>query len=332
MESKKGYWIRSEPENQTQVASQYGSDKVGSIVKSCIKDYISSFLDMDGKNRSLVAAAFPSMSAYLTDEYKHNLDNDPEKRELQLCNLYERVKEKLPCILLDDASVLYKNPGLGRFNSTTLLGDKTQFWFHIVRDVSVSIIIGANDTSTCSNIRDAVSVMFGDLSRFTCGNILLKTTDNSSSWEVILNSQPIEIGTLERVPAGSGESANNLVYFSQSTVTCRFECSFAVERPATEYNIVKDSWDMSLSAPDTIKVGEVGVLQILNARPFGLRLFVSDENIIRLVKLSEDTFRILARRKGTATIQLIDEDSSAPRSQWSSFSPKIVLKKDITII
>ena len=328
----KSYWIRQTPETQTQVAVQFGTDRVTSIVKSCLLDYIASFLDSNGKNRGFVSSAFPSMSIYLSDEQKENISKDPTKREIQLKSLYGRVKEKLPCILLDDNSIVLKPAGLGKCNSVTLLDNKTQFWFRCIRDVTVSCIIGANTQTECASIRDALSVLFGELCKFINSNILLNTQDDSSSWTVTLNSQPPELGNPERIPASTGESTNNFVAFSTGTITCRFEGGFAVEMPATSHTIEQTSFTYTLEAPESVEVGKVGIVEIKNARPFGMRLTSSNANIASLVRISPTKFRLLARRKGTIKIQLIDECLSTKRQQWSSFAPQIVQEKTVQVI
>lgn len=328
-----GFWIRAVPETATQAENHFGSEKASAIVKDCIKNYISSFLKSDGKNRRFVPAAFPSMDVYITDDLKQNVQDDPSKKFLKLSALYERVKETLPCILLDDSAVTYKPSGIGRVKGTTLNGDRTQFWFHSVREVAVSIIIGANDLSTCTNIRDSVSIMLGDLSKFICGNVLLRDNDDSSSWEVILNTpSQQDLGSVERVPVGTGESANNLVYFTQGTITCRFESSYAMEMPATQHEMVTTSWDMEVIAPDTIQLGTSGLIEVKNARPFGLRMMVSDDNIATLKQISSTQLKLLGRKKGTVKLQLLDERNSEQRAPYSTYSPKTLFEKDITII
>ena len=69
-----------------------------------------------------------------------------------------------------------------------------------------------------------------------------------------------------------------------------------------------------------------------NARPFGMRLTSSNANIASLVRISPTKFRLLARRKGTIKIQLIDECLSTKRQQWSSFAPQIVQEKTVQVI
>ena len=331
----KGFWIRAVPETATQAESQFGSDRAAALVKSSLLKYLSSFLSKDGENRRFIPAAFPTMDVYLSDEFKQNTMDDPSKKFLKLSSLYERVKETLPCILLDDQAVTFKPSGLGRLAGTTLIGEKTQLWFHSVRDVSVSIIIGANDLTTCTNIRDSVSIMLGDLCTHICGNILLQDNEENSSWQVILNTpNQQDMGAIERIPAGTGESANNLVYFTQNTVTCRFESSYAMEMPATQHTMVQKTWDINVLAPDTIRLGESGDIKIVNARPFGLRIFVSDENIALLKRNTQTTYKLLGRKKGTVKLQLLDENS--PEQEKSNlgikFTPKVLFSKDITII
>lgn len=333
----KGFWIRAVPETATQAEIQYGSDRAAALVKKALLDYLTSFLSKEGKNRRYIPAAFPIMDVYLTDEFKQNTVDDPSKKFLKLSALYERVKETLPCILLDDQAVVYKPQGLGRLAGTTLnkKDESTQLWFHSVRDVTVSIIIGANDLTTCTNIRDSISIMLGDLCTQICGNLLLQDKDNNSNWQVILNTpNQQDLGSIERIPAGSGESANNLVYFTQNTVSCRFESSYAMQMPATQHFLTEKTWDMSVLAPDEIPIGTSGDIKIVNARPFGIRLFVSDENIALLQQTSPKTYKLLGRKKGTVKLQLLDEhslvqESSNPVYQYKS---KVLFSKDITII
>lgn len=325
----KGYWIRGVPQTPDQVAVQYGTDKIASIVKSCLKDYIASFLDSDGKNRNFIASAFPSLDIYLSDGVKSNITKeDPTKRSISLTQLYERVKETMPCILLDDGAVTYKSPGIGTCTGTSLIGEKTQFWLKTVRDVSTTIILGANDFNTCSMLRDSISVMFGDIAKFICGDVLLKAKDDSSSWEIVLNITPMDIGTLEKVAAGTGESANNLVYFCQNIVTCRFESCFAMEMPATKHSFVDKDYTMSIDAPDTIEVGTSATITINNIRPLGIRVQTTDANILRLKQTSPTTLQAMALKEGTAKIQLINENIHSQKKFDNK--PKIVLEKEIT--
>lgn len=326
-----GYWINATPETSVQVASQFGTDKVASIVKNSLMEYIGSFLSSTGKNRNFVPNAFPSMSVYITDSEKLKMNNDPTKRELQLTTLFERVKEKLPCILLDDAGIVYKNSGLGNCDSTSFTKDNNaQFWFRVIREVSTSIIIGSNEQTTCSSIRDAVSVMFGDICKFTNGNILVSDGDDKSSWQVVINNQPLEMGNIERIPAGTGESANNLVSFSTGTIYCRFEGFFAVQSEPMEYSLPNKQWNYSLEVPETIQVGSFGTVEIKNARPYGLRIVSTDQNIISLQKVTPTKFKALARKVGKVKIQLIDDSLFEQRNK-SAYTPKIVYEKEIEV-
>jgi hypothetical protein len=326
-----GYWIKATPETSVQVASQFGTDKVASIVKNSLMEYIGSFLSSTGKNRNFVPNAFPSMSIYLTDSEKLKTNNDPTKRELQLTTLFERVKEKLPCILLDDAGIVYKNSGLGVCDSTNFVEkDTAQFWFRVVREVSTSIIVGANEQTTCSSIRDAVSVMFGDICKFTNGNILANDGDDQSSWQVVINNQPLDMGNIERLPAGTGESANNLVTFSTGTIFCRFEGFFAVQSKSTEYSINDTQWNYSLEAPETIQVGSSGIVEIKNARPYGLKIASTNQNILVLQKVTSTRFKAIARKVGKVKVQLIDDSLFEQRNK-SAYMPKIVYEKEIEI-
>lgn len=332
----KSFWIKAVPETATQAEVQFGSDRAAALTKSAILNYLSSFLSKDGKNRNYIPSAFPTMDVYLSDEFKQNTVDDPSKKFLKLSALYERVKETLPCILLDDQSVGFKPAGLGALSGTELIKENTNLWFHSVRDVTVSIIIGANDLTTCTNIRDSVSIMLGDICKFICGNILLNDRDSQSSWQVILNTpNQQDLGSVERIPAGTGESATNLVYFTQGTVSCRFESSYAMQMPATSHILTETKWDMSVLAPDEIQLGTSGDIKLINARPFGLRLFVSDGNIALLQQTSPTTFKLLGRKKGTVTLQLLDEHSLVQEISnpvIKNYKPKILFSKDITII
>lgn len=325
------WFVRQTPETNVQEAAQFGNDKVSSLVKECLMEYIASFLDSNGVNRNFIASAFPSMNIYLSDAEKLNIkSDDPARREIQLACLYERVKEKLPCILIDDANVIWKNAGIGKFNKTTISPNgKTQFWFKVIRDVTVNVIIGANDQTTCSSIRDAVSIMFGEICRFTNGNILAKEQDDKSCWEIVVNTQPLELGTIERVPTGTGESANSFNAFSQGNITCRFEGNFAVEQETTTHIIDNTSDACSLIVPNQIKVGEVGLVEILHCPPIGMRISSSNDNIVLLKKVTPTKFKALAKNLGKVKIQLIDDKLPEKVSGFNRY--KIVQEKEIEV-
>ena len=324
------YWIRQTPDTKVQEATQFGNDKVSSLVKECLLEYIASFLDSDGVNRHFVASAFPSMNIYLSNAEKLNLKkDDPIQREIQLACLYERVKEKLPCILIDDGNVIWKNAGIGKFHKTTLLPNgKTQFWFKVIREVTVNIIIGANDQTTCSSIRDAVSIMFGEICKFTNGNIFSKE-DDKSSWEIVLNTQPLELGNIERIATGTGESLNSFNAFSQGTITCRFEGNFAIEKEATQHTFDNKDRDYELIVPTKIKVGEVGLVQVLHCPPIGMHLLSTNDNIVLLKKVSPTKFNALARNLGKVKIQLIDD--RLPEKVNGFYRHKTVREKEIEV-
>lgn len=331
MSSKSNYWVRQTPETKVQESAQFGNDKVSSLVKQCLMEYIASFLDSKGVNRSFIASAFPSMNIYLSDAEKLNIkSDDPARREIQLTCLYERVKEKLPCILIDDSNVAWRNAGIGKFQKTTLLPNgKTQFWFKVIRDVTVNLIIGANDQTTCSSIRDAVSIMFGELCRFTNGNVLSKEEDDKSSWEVVVNTQPLELGNIERVPTGTGDSSNSFNAFSQGTITCRFEGNFAVEQLATQHTFDNKDREYELVVPSQIKVGETGLVQILHCPPIGMRIMSTNDNIVLLKKVSPTKFKALARNLGKVKIQLIDD--RLPEKVNGFYRYKTVQEKEIEV-
>lgn len=326
-----GYWIRQTPETKVQEAAQFGNDKVSSLVKECLLEYIDSFLRSDGANRSFVASAFPSMNIYLSDAEKLNIKkDDPAKREIQLACLYERIKEKLPCILLDDGNIIWKNAGIGKFNKTTLLPNgKTQFWFKVIRDVTVNVIIGANDQTTCSSIRDAVSIMFGEICKFTNGNIFSKEQDDKSSWEIVLNTQPLELGNIERIATGNGDSVNSFNAFCQGSISCRFEGNFATDMEATYHTFNNKDKNYELIVPNRIKVGEIGLVEILHCPPIGMRILSSNDNIVILKKVSPTKFNALARNLGKVKIQLIDD--RLPEKVNGFYRYKTVQEKEIEV-
>ena len=325
------YWIRQTPETKVQEATQFGNDKVSSLVKECLLSYIASFLDSNGTNREFIASAFPSMNIYLSNAEKLNLKkDDPFQREIQLTCLYERVKEKLPCILIDDGNIVWKNAGIGKCYKTTLAPNgKTQFWFKVVREVSSNFIIGANDQTTCSSIRDAVSIMFGEICRFTNGNILLKEQDDKSSWEIVANTQPLELGNIERIATGTGDSQNSFNAFCQGSITCRFEGSFVVEQDVTYHTFDNRDKDYKLVVPEKIKVGEIGLVQILHCPPIGMRILSSNDNIVLLKKVTPTKFNALARNLGKVKIQLIDE--RLPQKVNGFYTYKTVQEKEIEV-
>lgn len=331
------YWIKQKPETPAQQVAQFGNDRVASIVKASLIDYAATFLDAEGKNRGYVASAFPSMNIYVTDSERLELSNDdPSRRKLELAGLYERVKQQLPCILFDDDAVEYVNPGIGKFYKTNLLDrDRTQFWIKVIRDVSVKLIIGATDQTTCSQIRDAVSVMFGDLCRFTNGNILKSEGDLCSTCEVVLIPNKFQLGSVERVQPGSGDAANHFVSFAQGTLTCRFEGAFAVESNSTSHVVTGKVDGCSIEGPSEMDVGTSARVVIRNCPPIGMRVFSTDGNVVALQKEksfnSYETFKALALRPGTAKIQLVDTRLPGKRDGIGPAGLQIVKELEIQV-
>lgn len=219
-------FITRKPQSAKEHMEQSPSDKITSIAKKELVDFIKSFFSEKGKNRQLMHSMFPSLTPYVDDGGVENLDEDLSKKYTQIAALFDRTEKKLPCILVVGSQMTVKRSGLGISSGTATIDGKAYSLRNIIRGVSLNIVVGALDETTVSSLMSALSIIFQ-----TTWEPRLSAEDMSYSLRLPLNP---EVGTVEKIPTGTGDETNENINSGTITLEVTFEGIIRV--PIKEFN------------------------------------------------------------------------------------------------
>lgn len=319
---------RVAPVSPAEAVKLTASTHVKHVIKTGIQGYIDKFFNSTGRYRALMESVFPEGAKYITDR-SYDFDEDATSHKLLLARFFEDLPAFLPCIMIADTSgAQYKNPGLGRTQGAIKVGpDKFANRFHIIREVTISILVATHSEETTNSIADMLTLMFGDLRGLLTGS-LLYPDDATQHWEIRFPLN-FEVGGTEHT--AQGEDPKKQVWTTTISLPVTFEHLFLVEFDADAYAIhqAPPVPQSALQFPDVVRVGQ-RVRGFVSNAPYQSEVSTSDPNVASVSRgLRPCEYVLTIRRPGVFRVVLSgNKQDVAPGGGGFRFVP--LLDKTIT--
>jgi len=316
-----GFVYTAVPLKSSESVSNKGMGRVITLTKAAIQRYIASFLDSNGANRGLLLDQVPSIKQYITDE-KFEAERDITKRHLLLARYFNKLREKLPCLLILTRGERYQPAGLGTWTRNKRTEDGQQLLnIELIVILSVELTIGAQDEETYQLLSNALTIIFGPLRRIANGDTL-KSPTPGDNWSVTL---PAQLAPGEGTGTAIGDDPTDQVWtgsFLLDDVRCEISDWVRwrlgawepdpLREPVTgapDVTNLSESLPVIIQAPERIRLGVRTPFRIFRARP-GCRIIVEDPKILAV---DVTAMTIVPKRLGTTTIKIMDEQSIPSR-------------------
>jgi len=307
-----GYSRREPARSLAEAISKNPTGQERLIGKAALQQYIASFLDDNGANRSLTEAVCPSVSNFVT---KYSYDSEEQdKRRVQLRRIYEDEAREVPAIILIDGGSTTVSPGLGAFSRTRGHVDSQYTEAQITRidQVSVDIHVIADDENTTTNLSGVLTLIFNSAMRFLGGGNLISSSDPSHRWVMTLPLVEPSFGPTSR--QNIGDDQQNAVYTTMASLELTVETfgivAYKIRNPLQDSDLiagvdhlVSTSYPPVINIATEVPLGVPTEFTIIYDEP-GTQLLVDDP---RLATVSYHFGRMVinTRRLGTVELRLI---------------------------
>ncbi len=183
--STTGFINKPLPTSYTQAASAASSERLKFLAKNVLATYIDSFMNTQGVNRSFLEASTPTALQYVTDTSMPHHDG-PTDRHVQLAQMYNRLTQHVPCILIMDNGFQWVPTGLGGgVEGSANLEGKHYVFYRVMARVPTVISIVTNDEETTNILQNIICLMLGPFAHIS-GATHMGSQDPTDRWEVRL--------------------------------------------------------------------------------------------------------------------------------------------------
>jgi hypothetical protein len=328
-----GFIFKSIPKSPREAFAQTSQSRVTSTTKGAIQYYLEQFFNSNGIYRNQLKTTASYSLQYETNLTVPSNNSNPSVYEVQLARFYSQLKQKFPCIIIEDTGFDYINPGLGGIYSSRVNGPKTStLIMKLDCNLPLKLVIAALDETTCQDIRDLLLYIFGPLTSFN-RSYLLKSQRPEDSWEVRL---PTQFDSSEIGHHAITDDKKDVFWMSDISFTVEFEGTIDIcfDRQVQEglYELheqhegeipgglvnVDGSWETDPGwLTRTVRVPEkvtLGVPSFIDA-PFveATSYFTSDDSRVAIV----DGCKIFPVKLGTFNVYLMDKIHGQLLQQWS---------------
>lgn len=191
------YLTKNIPRSVKEVLDIAAQDRVLSIVKNSMIDYIRRFMDTMGVNRSIAQEIGSTTLQYITD-ISLPANPDPALRQTQLAVFSEKLTQKIPAILIQETALPEWLPsGLGHKDSDSFESRDLVNEFAFIFRCALQITVVTNDQTSSQDLSTLISLMFGPLQNMAGGN-RITSDDPKSNWVITL-PLVLPAPTLDRV-------------------------------------------------------------------------------------------------------------------------------------
>lgn len=184
-EKPEGYIYKAIPKGPRSSAAKAAKARVTQTVKSAMQEYLERYLSPNGIYREQL-----KLTADFAIQYETRIsapeEDDPTIYDLQLARYWQELRTKLPCVLIIDSGFNYMNPGLGGMAGSAVLGRSTSsVIMKMDCSIPIKLSVAAMDETTCSDIRDMLTYIFGVLTQLNQA-YLIQSKRPEDTWEVRL--------------------------------------------------------------------------------------------------------------------------------------------------
>ena len=303
-----GFTPKLTPVSSREAAQMQSAAHVKTVVKNALARFIGSFFQEDGKNRHYTKNLFPGVLNLVADEnFVDNAEAQADNKvKFPIFKSYNDIQSYLPCLVIADTGIQYKQAGLGFDQGNYRLAPKTVYRVvEVLRTVNITLMVATGDQTTTESIVDAMSMIFGDIAGITSG-MALTDPSGQAHWIIRFPKLP-ELGSSES--RNQGEDAKDQIWTSTTNLPIEYEDAFLVPFEEPNYQIQAASPasmpKLAMHFPSRIRVGlsTPGIVVNLGVAN---GVTVSDPSIVSLRPGSiPGQYFMLARRPGSFTIRVV---------------------------
>ena len=318
---------KTDPKSIEQTRKLFSNDKIKTLTKLKLQDYISSFFDRVSDNSSLLGSVSPRFINY-------NIDNsfdpkvDPTQRKLQIARYFDKLKGILPSILIVDGGVEAINHNIGLIGDAYAEGGDWHGAFPIYRKIPISVVMAARDVDEADEMSGVVSLMFNELRNLAGGSYITGKPEEGETWVITLPNAAVSIGGLQE--ASIPDDPVDKVWYSEATIDVFFEDKLQVKTKMPSFvgsgikvgnaDLKTVTFKPEITVPSTIPIGSQTPVYINNFQN-NYRVILSDSKVATL----SYNMMLTPRRFGKFTIMVYD-DSVADAQK------RVIASKEVEVV
>lgn len=287
-------------------------EKITTNTKNAVKWYIDSFLNTEGANRSLTASVTSQSLQYITDK---SLSGNPSFRQVQLAELYNDLRHKVPAILVSDTGIsVSPMRGINPLEGASHIEGNTK-WLgrhFISRLVGVGVTAITAAKSDANDLVSLLGIIFDELRNIShLGNVIHGGhIDEQAKWVLQL---PMTYQQLSAQPMAMQDDETNRDQLWSAEITfdanyqAWFDIQVDIEDNQTITGVIETTPDQMLKfqMDDTTNLGKSLVWVVPGYLPNRNKIAVDD---FRIATVDLDTRLLHPRRVGTVNILLMDNN------------------------
>lgn len=316
---------RASARTTPQTRSLYSNDKIKTLTKLKIQEYIESFFSKIGENRDLLGIVSPRGVSFNIDR-SFDPQTDPTERKLQIARYFNELRSVLPAILIMDGGIVPLQVNLGLISDSY---NKDQDWYGhypVVRQIPIIILAAARDVESADELSSILSLLFNELRNLAGGNYMQGKPEEGETWTVILPNEgvPSSSTTELEVPGDPVEK----IHYTEQAFNAIYEDVIRVKQPLPTIlpgPIRVNTTDLAgslppiIEAPATVGIADQIVIVVRNIEDH-MRIVLSDAKIATL----SYNMILTPRRYGKVKIQVVDYKRAPIK--------RIVAEKEIEIV
>jgi len=314
------------PISREQARRVYSNDKIKTLVKLKIQEYIESFFDQNGSNRDLLEATSPHFVNYNINR-SFDPETDPTQRKLQIARYFNELRNILPSILVVDGGIRAVGHNIGLIGESIIENNEWRGYYPILRLVPIVIVAAARDMETADEMSGLISIMFNELRNLASGHYLASKPEEGEKWTIVLPQEGVNVSALTDIDV-PGDPVEK-IFYSETEMDVTYQDVLAVRKKLPDYKIhqpvvgepnLKQVLRPVIQVPDTLP---------LNKQSYILIKYLQDHYQVILSNGSVATLAyntlLTPRTLGKVTIKVIDPTEGDPSKQ-------VLASKEIEIV
>ena len=313
-------FIRMSPLDQSTLAALATKDPTQFLraAKLILRQYLQECVAATGQFRKF----FDKIATYTIGYHvNEELDDDMNKRHLQIADFYTQVSERPPQIFIQDGGYEYKPSSLGSlsagWNMNTRDGHQSARVLDVV-PIPIEITCVAQDVQEVEDLAAFLSAAFGQLCRFTNNYIIRPDTTSGAYWE-------LRIPLVHTISPKSHSALHEHPELQFWQITCN--ATFVYENSVflqyrSQPRYLSQRGDLTLTVPTSLVLGQEHAISLVN-RPKPAAVY-SDDSRIAVVQQRGFEWIIYPRCVGTFNLMVT-------RISGPDTGPEIYDQQEITI-
>lgn len=293
----------------------FSNDRIKTLTKQKIQEYVESFFSAIGANRGLLGSVSPSALTYNIDR-SFDPKTDPTQKKLQIARYFQDLQNILPAILIMDGGVIAMNQSIGSIAESTVIDGNWTGFYPIFRKVPISILAAHRDQDSIDDMSGLLSLMFNELRNLAGGSHITGRQEEGETWVITLPNGGITIGAVSDAEIQSDPV--DRIWYAEASFEVFFEDTVIVKQPMPTiseggYVVNRDpsvEFPPEIVIPDQISINTTTILLVRNFKD-SMRIVISDPNVASLTY----DMRLTPRRWGQFDIVVIDKAIPDPKKQ-----------------